>query len=539
MSAGVRRLHPIPEGVEATPGVLEVYARFGGSYRWLVAFVSTAGSFCTLLASTIVNVAIPDMMGALGMTLDDAQWLVTAFLASGTVTMLLTAWCIRAFGIAKTYTAAMLFFIAGSILGSAAETPDAMFFARVVQGASSGVVMPISMIMVAQVFPVRSRGMAMGLMGVGTILAPALGPTLGGYLVDNFSWRWVFVMAIPLVTLTIPLAIWVYPGREETGPWPRFDWWGVILCSVYLLAALMCMAAIGRYGWYDDRVTITLSVGVVGFVAWILWELRAPEPILDLRLFLNLRWVAAAIITCIVSVGLFCSTYLFPLYLQTIASFTPTDAGLIMAPAGIMMAVLFPVAGFMADKFSARKMIVLGLVVFALSNYPMAFADANTPAIDLIIWFLYGRIGLACLFPSLNATSVNVLKLEDIPNGSGAINFLRQLGGALGVGAVSLAYSQRVAHHADYSAVTQSWGNASTMEMLRLVQEQFGFLGLQGYLGFETSFGYIMQVVSKQSAMLAYRDGFVIIGLIVLVSLIPACFVQGRRPEPAAPVSAS
>ena len=154
----------------------------------------------------------------------------------------------------------------------------------------------------------------------------------------------------PAVAITIPMAMWLYPGREEEGPWPQFDWFGVILCALYLLAGLVCMAAIGRYGWYDDRVTISLAVAVLSFVGWILWELKAPEPILDLRLFLNLRWVAAAVITCIVSVALYCSTYLFPLYLQAVSGFIPTDAGLIMAPAGIVMAALFPVSGYLADR---------------------------------------------------------------------------------------------------------------------------------------------------------------------------------------------
>ena len=176
-------------------------------------------------------------------------------------------------------------------------------------------------------------------------------------------------------------------------------------------------------------------------------------------------------------------------------------------------------------------MIMLGLVVFAASNIPMVFADANTPMFDLVLWFAYGRIGLALVFPSLNAASVNVLKLEDIPNGSGAINFMRQLGGAIGVGAISLSFSHSSGHHADYNSATQNWENHSTMELLRLVQEQFSYLGLQGYQSFEMAFGYVIQIVGQQSTMLAYRDGFLAIGLLVIATLIPAYFIQNRRAE--------
>ena len=238
----------IPYGVEATPGVLVLYEQFGPSYRWWVAIVSMIGSFATLLTSTIVNVAIPDIMGALGLTLDQAQWLATAFLAAGTVTMLMTAWSIRAFGVANTYTVSMLVFIGGSVLGALADTGDILFLSRIIQGAAAGMVMPISMVMISQAFPLQQRGMAMGFMGVGTILAPALGPTIGGYLVDNLSWRWVFVVAIPFVVVSLPMATTFFPQREEKGAKPPFDWIGAFLCSLFLVTLLVALTDAQRHG---------------------------------------------------------------------------------------------------------------------------------------------------------------------------------------------------------------------------------------------------------------------------------------------------
>lgn len=521
--------HPIPRGIEAGPGFLEKFRRIGPSYRWWAAGVGVIGSFATLLTATIVNIAIPDIMGALGMTLDEAQWLATAFLAAGTVTMLVTAWCLRAFGIARTYISAMLVFIAGSCLGAAADTTETLLIARVVQGAAAGLVTPIGMVVTAQVFPVQQRGMAMGLMGVGTILAPALGPTMGGYLVDHLSWRWVFIAAVPFVAISLPMARAFFPGRESSGPRPSFDWMGTLLASVFITALLAGLTQAQRHGWYHDPAVLALAVGTLAFAAWVAWELFTPEPILEPRLFLNGRFVAAAVVTFTVGIGLYGSTYVFPLFLQGVSRLIATEAGLLMAPAGLVMAALFPLAGQLADRTSHRAMIVIGLLLFALSNYPMTRADAFTPAAQMLVWYAFGRVGLAMIFPSLNAAAINPLPLALIPQASGAINFLRQLGGAFGINIISLAMQQRSVAHYDLLNTTQSWDNPTTRELMRLTIEQFHYLGMIGYRGFEASFGYVLNVVGTQSTMLAYRDMFLLIGAVFVATLIPAAFIARRR----------
>ena len=519
----------IPEGLEATPGILALYEKYGARYPWWVILVSMTGAFATLLTGTIVNVAIPDIMGALGITIDQAQNIVTIFLAAGTVTMLMSPWCMRAFGIARTYVAALSVFAVSSALGGFATTGEAMVLARLVQGAAAGLVMPISMVLVAQVFPVHRRGMAMGVMSVGTVLAPALGPTIGGYLVDDLSWRWVFFIAIPFVAVSAPCATFLFPSREETGPKPSFDWTGAVLCSIFLVGLLTGLTEAQSEGWYDDRTLIPLAIGVAACALWILWETHAPEPMLDLRLLRHFGFVGAAIVTLTVGVGLYGSTYLFPLFLQQISMLIPTDSGLIMAPAGLAMAALFPLSGYLADRYSKRGIIAIGLVLVAWSSYLMKDADAFTPVATMVGWYVIGRVGLALIFPALNAAAINALPLELIPSGSGMINFLRQLGGAFGVNLISFALLARTTAHQAESLETQTWDNSGTMEMMRLVQEQFAYLGLVGYQSFEMSFSYVLAVVSSQGAMLGYRDSFVLVAAILLVSVLPAWML---RPEP-------
>lgn len=521
--------HPIPDGMEASPGFLAKYRQIGPSYRWWAAGIAMLGSFSTLLTSTIVNIAIPDIMGALGMTMEEAQWLATAFLAAGTVTMLSTAWFIQAYGVANTYFFAMLVFVAGSFMGAAADTSETLLISRAIQGAGAGFVMPVSMIVTAQVFPVQQRGFAMGLMGVGTILAPALGPTLGGYLVDHLTWRWVFIAAVPFVVVSLPLARIFFPDRDTTGPRPPFDWPGAFLCGVFVVALLIGLTESQRHGWYHDPALLSLALGVVAFFAWIFWELHAENPLLELRLFRNPRFVAAAVVTFTVGVGLFGSTYIFPLFLQQVSRLIATESGLLMAPAGLVMAALFPLAGRLADAFSHRTMILIGLALFALSTYPMTQANSYTPVLQMLLWYCAGRAGLALVFPSLNAAALNPLSLDLIAHGAGAINFIRQLGGAFGINLILLTMQERTAEHYNTLNASQNWENTTTLELMRLTMEQFNQLGLLGYQGFEASFGFVMNVVGFQSMTLAYQDGFAFVGLVTGLSLLPGLFIAGRR----------
>ncbi|MCB1683025.1 MAG: DHA2 family efflux MFS transporter permease subunit [Pseudomonadales bacterium] len=521
----------LPDGVQASPGFVTLYRQYGSNYRWWASLVGMIGSFATLLTSTIVNIAIPDIMGALGMTLEEAQWLATSFLAAGTVTMLMTAWFIRAYGIAATYVGAMVVFLAASAMGAIAESMEILLIARVIQGAAAGLSMPISMVVTAQVFPIQQRGFAMGIMGVGTILAPALGPTLGGYLVDHLSWRWVFLAAVPFVVLSLPLARMFFPARETTGARPDFDWLGALLCAVFIPAFLIGLTEVQKEGWYDRFALSSFALGFSSLAAWILWEARTAEPLVELRLFLNARFVAAALVTFTVGIGLYGSTYVLPLFLQQVSQLIATDAGVLMAPAGLVMAALFPLAGRLADAFSHRAMILIGLVLFAVSNLPMMSADNYTPAVTMLLWYSLGRVGLACIFPSLNAAAINPLPLELIPHGSGAINFLRQLGGAFGISFISLTMQSQSAAHLNELNSTQSWDNSTTMELMRLGMQDLRALGIDGYQGFEASFGFVVNAVQFQSSVLTYRDAFVFVTAVTMITLIPGLFIAGRRKQ--------
>lgn len=518
----------IPEGIEASPGILAMFERYGRSYTALAVATAMLGSFATLLTGTIINVAIPEIMGAFGIGQDRAQWLSTGFLAASTITMLLSSWSVEAFGMRVTYVGGMLVFLLGSIIGAFAPTPEILIVSRVIQGAASGILGPMAMVINYQIFPVQHRGMAMGIFGIGVVLAPALGPTLGGYLIDNYDWRYVFFLAVPFSFISIPLAMMFMPERESQGPIPRFDWTGVILSSIFLVTLLTALSNGQKEGWESTYIVTLLTFALMSLTAFIWWEGRIAAPMLNLRLFLNGRFVAASIVTLVIGLGLYGSTFLLPLFLQTLQNITPTDSGLLMLPAGLAMAACFPLAGMLSDRIQPRYVIIAGLVLFGLSNWLLRVVDINTPYAQILAWALIGRIGLALIFPSLNAASLASLPLEQLGQGSGAINFLRQLGGALGVNFLSIFLAERTADFSHQLAATQS-SRPATLEMLHRLQDMIFGERLPWLMEFPVSWGFLSQSIYSQAMTMAFREGFIVVAAVFFLSIIPTLYLKVDR----------
>ena len=524
----------VPPDIDAGRNVHALFELYGPAYRSLVTFTSMLGAFATLLTGTIVNVAIPDIMGALGMTQDRAQWLSTGFLAATTVTMLLAAWSVETFGMRRTFNASMLVFLGGSVLGGMAGSGDLLIVSRFIQGAGAGLMTPVSMLIIFQVFPVHRRGWAMGIYSVGVVLAPALGPVIGGYLIDHLSWRYVFFIAVPFALISIPMSMVFMPAREPDARSPRFDWYGVGLLSVFLLALLTALSNGSRDGWGDDGIAILFFVAGCTGVAFFWWEARTDDPMFDLSLFANGRFLAAAIVTFIIGAGLYGSTYLLPLFLQVVQGLKPTDSGLLMLPAGLAMAVFFPLAGRLSDSMSPRRLILFGTAVFGLSSLLLAGVDTDTPFATLALWALIGRFGLSFIFPCLNAAALQPLSLDQLAQGSGMINFLRQLGGAFGVNLLAILLERRSVFHAESFTLVQTPDNAETCGVI----EQLTPLLLEGGVDPGSTEPFAMEYLGRmlwlQGHMLGYRDAFLVVALVFFLCLIPAWFMEGRAPAPPA-----
>ncbi len=504
-----------------------LFGRYGPGYRWIATATVMLGTISAVLTTTSVNVAIPDIMGAFGIGQDRAQWLSTGMLAAMTVGMLLNAWLMASFGQRKTFVGALAVFIAALLLAAASPNDTVLIFCRVVQGAVAGVLQPLSMYTLFRVFPAGRRGTAMGLFGVSVILGPALGPTLGGVMIDQFNWRAIFYVAVPVSALGMLMGSVFLPEREDAARRLRFDWPGFFLLSVGLGCLLTGLSNGQREGWNSDYILGLFFVAAISTVAFAIWELRAPQPLVNLVVLANPQFTGAATVAFIFGVGLFGSTYLVPLFVQTVQHLTPLAAGLLLMPGGLILAVFFPIGGYLSDNMPARTLIVAGLLCFAVSSWWLAYVDVNTPFWTIAWCVVLSRIGLGLIKPALNLSALKSLRPEVLGQGAGMINFSRQLGGAFGVNLLSVILDRRTFFHSDTMTALQTAGNSATAELLRLIQQALAQGGASPDLAAAGALHYLGRVIYAQAYTLGFRDSFLVVAIIFALGLVPA-WMMGR-----------
>lgn len=507
-----------------------LFARYGPGYRWIATGTVMLGTISAVLTTTTVNVAIPDIMGAFGIGQDKAQWLSTAALAAMTVGMLLNSWLLQTFGQRKTFVGALCIFIVALFVAGLSPNETVLIACRVVQGAIAGILQPLSMYTLFCVFPPHRRGAAMGWFGMSVILGPALGPTLGGILIEHFNWRYIFYIAMPVSAAGILLGSVFLPEREETGARSAFDWTGFTLLAVSLGCVLTGLSNGQREGWGSDYIVSLLAIAAASGLAFCWWELRVSHPLVELRVLRSGEFAAAAAVACLFGAGLFGSTYLVPLFVQTVQGYTPLAAGLLLMPAGLMLGALMPCAGYLSDRIPAQVLIFSGLACFSVSAYALGDVDVNTPFWTLAWCVILSRIGLALIKPSLNVTALRALPPHWLSQGAGMINFTRQLGGAFGVNLLSVMLDRRAFFHSDTLTSMQTAANAGTAEMLRAMEALLAQSGVAEDLQGPGALHFLGRMIYAQAYTLGFRDSFLVVAFVFALGFIPA-WILGRSVE--------
>ena len=505
--------------------------RYGPAYRWLVTITGMVGVVSMVLAMTTVNVAVPDVMGAFGIGQDKAQWMSSAYMATMTAGMLLNAWMSGVLGERRTFIGALFFFSLGAVLGGMAPNEDMLIFARILQGFSAGIAQPLVMATIFTVFPAERRGSAMGIFGLGVVFAPAIGPTLGGLMIEYFSWRYVFYISLPFCGIAAIMGAFFMPTRPLARESPPFDWLGFALLCVGLWGLMTGIADGQREGWSSDVIVLRLVLGASAAVGFVLWELYTPRALLDMRIFANLEFASAAVIAFIFGAGMMGSTYVIPVFVQTMIGFTPLLAGLMMMPAGLMLAFIFPLAGRLSDAMPASFMIIGGLILFAAGFALMVTADADTTFWTLVGMVMVSRLGLGFINPSLNATALKALPADKVRQGAGVANFMRQLGGAFGINLIVAFFEVRTRFHADALTATQDWGNRTTERLLTQMEHLMQRSGLPFQQQKAAALEFLGQMVNAQAQMLAFSDTFIVIAIVALLALIPAALLSRSQQQ--------
>ena len=413
-------------------------ARYGEHWRWLAVASVILGTMATVLSATVVNVALHEIMMEFGIRQGQVHWLATGFIAAMTTTMLASSWLLDHFGVRKTLATAMTLFTLISLVGGFADSPGQLIAARIGQGAMAGLMQPMGMYLVFRIFPRNRRGQAMGIYGMGVILAPALGPVLGGFLVDQLDWRYVMFAPAPVTLIGVVMA-WRFLPLPVSRPAPyRFDLPGLLLLGTVIGLSLDTLNRLQLLAGQEVRIAAQALLVIVCLALFVVRERRARHPLVNVALLRKPVFLYANLGAMALGLALFGSTYLVPLFVQTALGFSATQAGLLMLPAGIVLGMTFPLAGRLADGHSARKLVVFGIALFATSAVLFASSDLELAFGWLALWTVIGRIGIGFMLPALSTGALNPLAPEELGAGSSTINFTRQLGGAFGVNMVAL-----------------------------------------------------------------------------------------------------
>jgi MFS transporter, DHA2 family, multidrug resistance protein len=431
---------PLPTTIE------HLRERYGPRFRWLVLLTVMVGAMASIMSSTIVNVAVPDMSRHFQIGQARAQWISAAFMAATTLSLLLTPWLLQRFGLRKTYVGAIALLMVGGIVGGLSGNYPVMIAMRVLEGMAAGILTPIPNVVIMREFPSDKQGQAMGIFGFGVVLAPAIGPAVGGVLVETFGWRSIFFVVVPFCIAALLLARRYLPVISSFVTTPKpFDWAGLILATSATLAVLNGL--VEMQGEHTSRGAMLLLAGIAGFSGFAFHQLRAAHPLLQIQLFVHQPFTMGAIVAFVYGIGLFGSTYLLPIYLQAALDFSPSKAGFILVPAGFALAVTMPVAGRLADKLRASRLVAAGLFVLSGSLALMATVTPQTSAIVLMLWVVIGRIGMGIIMPALSLGSMRGLQPTEFAQAASMNNFLRQLGGSIGVSLVGIVVEWRLAAH--------------------------------------------------------------------------------------------
>ena len=512
----------------AAESVDDLFLRYGNSYRFLVTAAGMTASFVMVISSTIVNVSIPDVMGAFGIGQDQAQLMATAFNVAMVTSQLLNAWVVAVFGQRYGFVGTLIVFAAGSFIGGFADEFGMIVFGRVLQGAAAGCVQPLIMVTIFQVFPQGNRGFAMGIYGMGLTLAVGLGPVLGGIAIELLDWRYIFLAPVPLVFLALGMGIVFMPSVRKPGG-QAFDWMGYVLINVALFCCMTALTDGQREGWVSNYTTGYGLIALAAGVGFVLWQARGGETLIDVSLFWNRNFALCAMIAFTFGMGNFGTAYAVPVFGQLVQGQTALDAGNMMLPAALVVFLALPFTGRMADVISPRVGIMAGLSLFALGTLPMASADANTPYFHLVLFSVIARGGMSFTMPFIMNTALRTLKPEQLNAGGGTINFCRQLGGSLGLNAWVVFLEVRTHYHSDILAATQSADNASSRALITGVGRLLGEAGVTASVHESGALHYLGQVVHAQANTIGFQDGFLVLAISFLFAMIPAWLLGGKR----------
>ncbi|MCU6708729.1 DHA2 family efflux MFS transporter permease subunit [Paenibacillus sp. J5C_2022] len=421
------------------------------------------GAFITVLNQTIMSVATPELMMDFDIAASTAQWLTTGYMLVNGVLIPITAFLIQRFTTRELFQTSMIIFLVGTIVSALAHNFDLLLIGRLIQAAGAGIIMPLLMTVVLTIFPPEKRGGAMGMVGFAIIFAPAIGPTLAGYVMEHYSWRTMFYGMIPFAVIIIAIAF-IYLKNVSERSYPKIDVWGVILSTIGFGAILYGFSSAGSKGWTSAEVLVSITVGVVSLILFTWRQLVSKSPLLDLRAFKYGMFSLTTAINIVVTMVMYADMMLLPLYLQNARGYTAMESGLLMLPGALLMGFMMPITGKLFDRFGAKWLSIIGMIITIVTTIGFVNLTDSTSYTYLVLMSTGRRFGMAMFLMPITTAGLNQLPARLNAHGTAISNTIKQVAGGLGTALlVTVMTTSTKSHLTDMIA---SGGSGSKDHML-------------------------------------------------------------------------
>lgn len=492
-------------------------------YMWLSLAVIIVGTFMSILDSSIVNVAIPKMMTIFGASTDQIEWVLTGYMLTMSIIIPLTGYLTDRFGGKNIYIFALTVFTIGSMLCGISNSTNTMVASRVIQAIGGGMIMPVGMAMLLQNVPLERRGLALGVFGIAAMAAPAIGPTLSGYIVEYMNWRLIFTINIPVGIIGVTLAALILKESPKN-PEKKFDLFGAITSAIGLYTLILALDKVSAKGWTSPYIIGLMCIAVISLAAFVLIELNHPEPLLDLRVTKNFPFTLSLIISAITTIAMFGGVFLMPLYMENLRGYSAMRTGMMMLPQAIVTGIMMPISGKLFDRYGAKWLTIIGLTIVSACTFMLSRLTLDTSFNAVMLIMAVRGFGNGLAMMPMQTAGMNSVPQSMVARATALNSTIRQVAGSLGIAVLTTILQHRETFH---NVIYSEQFNINSPAFLKAQALMQGALSMKGInpagaksLAMMQAFGTII----KQATMTAMNDTFLVATFICVVG-VPISFL--------------
>ncbi len=511
------------------PGQLApAIARRGAEHKYIIALAVVLAALMQVIDSSIVNVALPDMMGNLGANLDEIAWVSTGYIIASVIVMPLTGFLGDLLGRKRYFVGSIILFTMASFFCGASHSLGTLIMWRLIQGVGGGALMTVSQAVLFESFPPEEAGTAMALFGLGVMVGPTIGPTLGGYLVDNAGWPWIFYINIPVgIVAAMMIAAYVHDPEDRQKP-TAIDYQGITLLAISVFAIQYVLEHGQREDWFDSRQIIFLTaLGAASGIGLVWRELTTDHPAIDFRVLKHRQMWVGTLLGVVMGVGLYAMSFTLPVFMQGDLRMTAEQTGIVLLPGAVATAVSMAVVGRLTDRFDSRLLVTGGALIFAAAAYMLSLITSESGTSDFFWPLILRGVGLGMMFVPLTTLTLAKLKSHELSQGAGLYNFFRQLGGSFGIAVIATLVTRYTTQFRAILGEHVTTNNPLALQRIEMLTRGMMSKGADQFTAHQQALSILDHQLYAQASVIAYSHIYVITMWSILI-LIPMLLLVGK-----------